>query len=51
MDGVAVDLDFNAVKFVMDLNQVDDQFDCFHKVLKMWHHMANIDNQKRKLKK
>ena len=51
MEGVAVDLDFNAVKFVMDLNEVEDKFDCFHKVLMMWHHVANIDNAKRKIKK
>lgn len=51
MDAVAVDLDYNAVKFVMDLNDVEDQFDCFHKVLMMWHHMKKIDNAKRKIKK
>ena len=48
---VAVDLDFNAVKFVMDLNEVEDKLDCFHKVLLMWHHRAKIDNAKRKIKK
>ena len=51
MDAVAVDLNYNAVQFVMDLNGVADKFDCFHKVLMMWHHMNKIDNAKRKIKK
>jgi len=50
MDGVAVDLDFNAVQFVMDLDEVENKRDCFHKVLKMWHHIAKINNEKRKIK-
>jgi hypothetical protein len=51
MDGVAVDLNFNAVKFVMDLNGVENQHDCFQKVHKMWHHMNTMDRIKRKTKK
>ena len=50
MDGVAVDLDFNALKFVMDLVEVEDPFDCFQKVLKMWHHINTLDRMKRKTK-
>ena len=50
MDGLAVDLDFNAVQFVMDLEEVENKRDCFHKVLKMWHHIAKINNEKRKIK-
>ena len=50
MDAVAVDLDYGAVQFVMDLNEVENKFDCFHKVLMMWHHVANINNQERKIK-
>ncbi|MHC4265973.1 MAG: hypothetical protein ACYSUK_08580 [Planctomycetota bacterium] len=51
MDGVAVDLNFQAVKLVMDLLEVEDQADCFQKVCKVWHHMNEMDNLKRRSKK
>ena len=51
MDGVAVDLDFNALKFVMDLNEIEDQYECFNKVLFVWHHISKINNAERKIKK
>ena len=42
MDAVAVDLDFNAVKFIMDLTGVEKQLDCFNRVCMMWHHANNL---------
>ena len=51
MEGVAVDLDFSAVQFVMDLNEVEDRRDCFHKVVTMWRHINKMNNAKRKLDK
>ena len=50
MDGIAVDLDFNAVKFVMELLDVENPVDCFNKVHKVWHHINTMDNIKRKNK-
>jgi len=48
MEGVAVDLDFNAVKFIMDLNEVDNQFDCFQKVHAMWHYIQSMKRETKK---
>ena len=51
MEGVAVDLDFSAVQFVMDLNEVENRKDCFYKVITMWRHINNMKNAKRKMDK
>jgi hypothetical protein len=51
MDGVAVDLDFNAIQFIMDLTEIEDRRDCFYKVLKMWHHINRMNNKERQMKK
>jgi hypothetical protein len=50
INGVAVDLDYGAVKFVMDLYEIEDQRNCFERVLRVWHSMAEIDRAKRKVK-
>jgi hypothetical protein len=47
MDGIPVDLDYKAVKIVMDLESIESQADCFQRVLKMWHHIAELDRLKR----
>jgi hypothetical protein len=36
--GEVVDLNFQAVKIVMDLYEVEDQQECFYKVYKTFHH-------------
>ena len=51
MEGVAVDLDFNALKLALDLNEVENQRDCFHKVLMMWRHINKLNNAKKKMDK
>jgi len=48
MDGIPVDLDYRAVKVVMDMYGIEDQADCFQKVLKAWNHIAATDRLKRK---
>ena len=51
MEGVAVDLDFNALKLALDLNEVENQKDCFYKVLMMWRHINKLNNAKKKMDK
>jgi hypothetical protein len=51
MDGIPVDLDYKAVKIVMDLEDIENQADCFQRVLKMWHHIAELDRLKRESKR
>ena len=46
-----MDLNFGAVEFAMDLNEVENRRDCFHKVLTMWRHINKMNNEKRKLDK
>ena len=46
-DAIPVDLNFNAVKIVMDFYNIENQADCFQQVLKMWHHVAGIESAKR----
>ncbi len=48
MDAVPIDLNYGSVKFIMDLYNINNQRDCFEKVLKAWHHVAAIDRLKRK---
>ena len=48
MDGMPVDLNYNAVKMTMDLYNIENQRECFNKVLKVWHAIAAIDRVKRK---
>jgi len=48
MDAVPIDLNYQSVQFVMDLYGIENQKDCFEKVLKAWHHVAAIDRAKRK---
>ena len=50
MEAVPVDLDYNAVKLVMDLYEIENQRECFEKVLRAWHCVAAIDRAKRKEK-
>lgn len=51
MDAIPVDLDYNAVKVVMDLYKIENQLDCFQRVVKVWHTMAATDRMKQKAKK
>jgi hypothetical protein len=51
MDGIPVDLDYKAVKIVMDLYGVENQRECFEKVTKVWHEIAAIDRVKRNAQK
>jgi hypothetical protein len=48
MEAVPVDLDFKSVKIVMDFYDIKNKADCFQRVLKMWHHVAELDRIKRK---
>jgi hypothetical protein len=50
MNAVPIDLNYPAVKFIMDLYGIKNQRDCFERVLKLWHHVAKIDRAKRKAK-
>lgn len=50
MDAIPIDLDYNAVKIVMDLYGIEDQLDCFQRVVKVWHTMAATGRAKRKTK-
>ena len=50
MNAVAIDLDYNAVKIVMNLYGIEDQLDCFQRVVKVWHTMAAADRMKQKAK-
>lgn len=50
MDGVPVDLNFQAVKFIMDLYEIGNQRDCFERVLRVWHNIAETDRAKRRIK-
>lgn len=46
-----VDLNYGAVKIIMDLFEVENQRDCFGRVITMWNHIAELDRLKRKAKK
>ena len=48
MDAVPIDLRLDAVKFVMDLYDIENPRECYEKVIKAWHHVAAIDRSKRK---
>ena len=48
MDAIPVDLNYGAVKIVMDMYGIENQPDCFQKVLKAWNHIASIDRLRRK---
>ena len=47
MDATPIDLDYGAVKIVMDFHDIEYQLDCFQRVLKMWHHVAELNRLKR----
>ena len=50
IDGTPVDLDFQSVKFILDLYGIEDPKECFEKVLKAWHHIAAINRAKQRAK-
>jgi hypothetical protein len=50
MDGIPVDLNYSAVEFVMNLFGIENQRECFQKVLMVWHHIAELDRLERKRK-
>jgi hypothetical protein len=51
VDGMPVDLNYNAVKFILDLYEIENQQDCFERVLKAWHDIAEINRSKRRAEK
>ena len=51
VDAIPIDLDFKAVKIVMDFYKIENQVDCFQRVLKMWHHVAAKDRFEREATK
>ena len=50
IDAIPIDVKFESVKFIMDLYEIENQRECYEKVLKAWHHVAAIDRLKRSSK-
>jgi hypothetical protein len=48
MDGVPVDVKHSAVERAIDRYRIENEKDCFEKVLTAWHHIAKIKRSKRK---
>lgn len=50
IEGVPVDLDFQAVEFVMNLYEIENRRECFELVLLAWRNMAENNRAKRRSK-
>jgi len=48
VDGAPIDLNFQSVDFIMRLYRIENKLDCFEKVLKAWHHVAEINRSKKR---
>ena len=51
MEGVPVDLNHIAVERAIERYGIENQEDCFEKVLLAWHHIAKINRTKYEAKK
>jgi len=49
MSGVVVDLDFNAINFVLDLYEIPNKRRVFEQVLTVSRHFIKLENDKMKL--
>ena len=47
MNGVILDVDFNAIKFILDLYDIANKKIIFEKVIKVARHFINEDNKKK----